>query len=245
MPWASPRQPGGWTPVIRRFRDGHRETWWAADVTLAHEGPDQPSRLVVATTDPAALPAASTWYLTTNLPRPGSPRAAESPLAPADLAEVVRLYGLRMWVEQSDKQVKQELGWADWQVRPDRAIRRHWHLVCCACSFCWWAWSRAPTGPSPLADVGSCQPDPADPSPPAAAGRGKMWAGEALRADRPNVPWAVVLRRVQAWLHPWTMLWRWWRAWPTVPHRCPYKPCLIGSDSATRWTATSDDNKVP
>lgn len=28
--------------------------------------------------------------------------------------------------------MKQELGWADWQVRTDRAIRRHWALVCCA-----------------------------------------------------------------------------------------------------------------
>ena len=42
---------------------------------------------------------------------------------PADLAEVVRLYGLRNWVEQSYKQVKVELGWADFQVRSDLAIR--------------------------------------------------------------------------------------------------------------------------
>ncbi|GAA2892237.1 hypothetical protein GCM10010517_56730 [Streptosporangium fragile] len=33
--------------------------------------PDEPYRLVIATTDPATLPEASTWYLTTNLPRPG------------------------------------------------------------------------------------------------------------------------------------------------------------------------------
>jgi hypothetical protein len=182
VPWAGPRRPGGWTAVVRRFRDGHRETWWAADVTLAHEGPDQPTRLVVATTDPAALPAASTWYLTTNLPRPGSLRATDSPLPPADLAEVVRLYGLRMWVEQSYKQVKQELGWADWQVRTDRAIRRHWHLVCCAFSFCWWAWSRAPAAPSPVADAGTRQPAPAAPPQPAAAGRGKnVGGGHAVR----------------------------------------------------------------
>jgi hypothetical protein len=51
----------------------------------------------------------------------------------------VRLYGLRNWVEQGYKQVKGELGWADFQVRSDRAIRRHWTLVCCAFSFCWQA----------------------------------------------------------------------------------------------------------
>ena len=53
---------------------------------------------------------------------------------------MVRLYGLRNWVEQGYKQVKHELGWADFQVRGDRAIRRHWTLVCCAFSFCWRAW---------------------------------------------------------------------------------------------------------
>jgi hypothetical protein len=60
-------------------------------------------------------------------------------LAPASVAEVVRLYGLRMWVEQSYKQVKRALGWSDYQVRSDLAIRRHWQLVLLAFSFCWWA----------------------------------------------------------------------------------------------------------
>src|SRR2546429_1379518 len=43
----------------------------------------------------------------------------------ASLAEIVRLYGIRHWIEQSYKQVKDELGWADFQVRSDIAIRRH------------------------------------------------------------------------------------------------------------------------
>jgi hypothetical protein len=70
-------------------------------------------------------------------------------LAPASVAEVVRLYGLRMWVEQSYKQVKHALGWSQYQVRGDLAIRRHWRLVCCAFSLCWWAYGRLPTeGPA-------------------------------------------------------------------------------------------------
>ena len=44
-----------------------------------------------------------------------------------------------------------------------------------------------------------------------------MWAGAPLGAARPNAAWPVALRRVQAWLHPWTMLWRWWRAWSAQP----------------------------
>ena len=39
----------------------------------------------------------------------------------------------------SYKQVKNSLGWAHYQVRKDISIRRHWQLVCCAFSFCWWA----------------------------------------------------------------------------------------------------------
>ena len=99
----------------------------------------------MATTDPKELPDKATWYLATNLPAPGSKRATDSELKAANLAEIVRLYGLRMWVEQSYKQVKHVLGWSDYQVRSDIAIRRHWQLVCCAFSFCWWAYGRLPT----------------------------------------------------------------------------------------------------
>jgi hypothetical protein len=151
LAWTSPAEPGDWTPVTRRFRDGHTETWWAADARLpaAGWGPDRRLRLVVATTDPATLPKLTSWYLITNLPHPERRRARPA-FAPADLAEVVRLYSLRNWVEQSYKQVKGELGWADFQVRSDRAIRRHWQLVCCAFSFCWRAWfAEPPPAPSP------------------------------------------------------------------------------------------------
>jgi SRSO17 transposase len=142
LTWGGPEEPGDWTPVTRRFRDGHTETWWAADATLpaAGWGPQRRRRLVVASTDPARLPKLSTWYLVTNLPRPGGRRASAAAFAPADLAEVVRRSSLRNWVEQSYKQVKHELGWADFQVRSDRAIRRHWQLVWCAFCFCWRAW---------------------------------------------------------------------------------------------------------
>jgi hypothetical protein len=126
--------------VTRTFRDGRTETWWAADAALGWWGPDGARRLVVATADPATLPDKATWYLVTNLPRPGSPREAGSPHPAASLAEITRIYGIRHWIEQSYKQVKDELGWADFQVRSDVAIRRHQALVNCAFSFCWAAW---------------------------------------------------------------------------------------------------------
>jgi hypothetical protein len=70
---------------------------------------------------------------------------------------VVRIYGLRQWVEQSFRQIKGELGFSDFQVRKDHGIRRHWELVFCAFPFCWWAYTntqqeeheRAFTDPQP------------------------------------------------------------------------------------------------
>ncbi|MFJ5310061.1 transposase [Streptomyces sp. NPDC088350] len=139
-----PENPSDWRPIARRFRDGHTETWWAADATLGGYGPNSTCRLVVATSDPGTLPEKATWYLTTNLPHPDAPHAATSTHSPADLAEIVRVYGLRPWIEQSYKQIKDELGWADFQVRSAKAIHRHQTLVNCAFSFCWDQWFAPP-----------------------------------------------------------------------------------------------------
>jgi hypothetical protein len=169
--WGGPDDPRDWHPVVRTFRDGHTETWHAAEATLGWWGPDGARRLVAATADPGTLPPKATWYLVTNLPRPGGPREAESPHPAADLAEITRIYGIRHWIEQSYKQVKDELGWADFQVRSDIAIRRHQVLVNCAFSFCWDAWfaDPAPAGappPAPGADGGErgARTRPADPA---------------------------------------------------------------------------------
>jgi hypothetical protein len=113
---------------------------------------------------------------------------------------VVRLYGLRMWVEQSYKQVKHVLGWSDYQVRSDIAIRRHWQLVLWAFSFCWWAYGRLPT--EELAETEN-EPTTAEP-----AGRGKRKLGAS---------WPEVLRAVRGWLEPWIMLWRYWKAFSGMP----------------------------
>jgi hypothetical protein len=115
-------QPGAWVRVKRHFRDGHVDVWWAVEVVAGPYGPDRTERAVAVTTDPATLPEHTTWYLATNL-------------QDADLATIVRLYGLRNWVEQSHQQVKHRLGWSQYQVRSDLAIR-HWTLVYCAFSFC-------------------------------------------------------------------------------------------------------------
>jgi DDE superfamily endonuclease len=137
--WSGPEQPGDWVGLERSFRDGRVEQWWALEAEGGPYGPERSERVVVVTTDPATLPERSTSYLVSNLPAPGCERAQKSQHSVADLAEVARLYALRSWIEQSYKQVKNSLGWAHYQVRKDLSIRRHWQLVCCAFSFCWWA----------------------------------------------------------------------------------------------------------
>ena len=172
--WVSAEQPGKWRRVSRTFRDGHQENWWVLEIVAGPYGPDKTERAIVATTDPLTLPDLSTWYLVTNLPalseRPGS----EPPFPPASLEEVIRLYGLRMWVEQSYKQVKHALGWSQYQVRSDQAIRRHWQLVWCAFSFCWYHASH-PTADAPAEAKAPAEPEALTPHnvPAASAGTGK------------------------------------------------------------------------
>jgi SRSO17 transposase len=176
--WEGADHPGAWRPVPRTFRDGHTETWWALEVIAGPYGPAKPTRAVVATTDPTTLPALSTWYLVTNLPAPRQ----ESIHPVADLAEIVRLYSLRNWVEQSYKQVKQSLGWAQYQVRSDRAIRRHWQLVCCAFSFCWWAAGHEAREAMPHeSEQESVNTDAPSPATAPVAGRGEN--GRAVHAE--------------------------------------------------------------
>jgi len=147
--WVSAQRPGKWGRITRTFRDGSTQDWWAVEIMAGPYGPDKQERAIVATTDPLTLPDASTWYLVTNLPAPTERPGTQLPFSPASLEEVIRLYGLRMWVEQSYKHVKHALGWSQYQVRSDQAIRRHWQVVWCAFSFCWYHASHPTPGPTP------------------------------------------------------------------------------------------------
>jgi DDE superfamily endonuclease len=112
--WEGAEHPGCWLKVTRAFRDGSQQDWWALELDIRPFGPQKQERLVITTTDPATLPDLTTYYLVTNLPASPSLRAPHSELVVASLEEVVRLYGLRMWVEQSYKQVKYALGWSEY-----------------------------------------------------------------------------------------------------------------------------------
>jgi hypothetical protein len=135
-------------------------------------------------------------------------------LVPADVAEVSRLYALRSWIEQSYKQVKNSLGWAHYQVRKDLSIRRHWQLVCCAFSFCWWA----------CRGCGEMSSSPAvvvlkDPEHPSSAATDGAVGGKRRTDTQPRalLSWPQALRKVRSWLAPYVMLWRYWRAFSGMP----------------------------
>jgi len=151
-----------WQKVKRRFRDGHRESWWAAELAFLHFGPRKAVRALCVTTDRRRLPPQSTWYLSSNLK--GS-----------SLEEITQLYAWRNWTEQGYKCVKGELGWADFQVRGDTAIRRHWLLVCAAFSFCWWQAAREGRLAAPRPAGGGSKPARAG----RRAGSGEKWPPEA------------------------------------------------------------------
>ena len=92
-------------------------------------------------------------------------------------------------------------------VRADQAIRRHWHLVFCAFSFCWRAWFTTgppvPTEPPAAADSGDTSPPergenglrPADTATPGLLAQD---APSGARMARPlDLPLALLARLVE------------------------------------------------
>jgi DDE superfamily endonuclease len=114
-----------WERTVRSDRHGQAIVRSIAELELGPSyGPTRSVRLVAATLDPVQLTPESTWYLAPSLP-----------LAQVSAPQVYERYRLRDGIEPCDKPVKHELGWADYQVRPERAMVRHWQLVLLAYTF--------------------------------------------------------------------------------------------------------------
>jgi hypothetical protein len=114
-----------WQRTVRSDTHGKELVRYVAELELGTTyGPTRGVRLIAATIDPATLKPESTWYLATSLS-----------LEEASPAGVYEWYRLRDWIEHFYKPVKHELGWADYQMRPERAIVRHWQLVLLAYTF--------------------------------------------------------------------------------------------------------------
>ena len=85
LAWGGPDDPGDWQPVTRRFRDGHAETWYAADAKLAVD----PMASAPLTRPPCRTRPPGTWSRTCPAPAgrarktartrpPGWPRSCAS-----------------------------------------------------------------------------------------------------------------------------------------------------------------------
>ncbi len=114
-----------WQRTVRFDSHGKELVRYIAELELGTAyGPTKGIRLVAATLDPRRLKPESTWYLASSLP-----------LREVSAEQVYEIYRLRDWIEHYYKPVKHELGWADYQMRPERAIVRHWQLVMLAYTF--------------------------------------------------------------------------------------------------------------
>jgi SRSO17 transposase len=105
-----------WRPFERVFTDGSSEQRFIREIVF---GQRHATRYFEITTDPATLPAETTWDLMTNLPG----KIERS---------VGNTFGLRTWIEYGFKQAKDELGWADYRLTDAQSIMRWWELVMCA-----------------------------------------------------------------------------------------------------------------
>jgi SRSO17 transposase len=114
-----------WERTVRFDSHGKELVRYIAELELGTTyGPTGGIRLIAATLDPQRLKPESTWYLATSFP-----------LAQVSAEQVYEIYRLRDWIEHYYKPVKHELGWTDYQMRPEQAIVRHWQLVMLAYTF--------------------------------------------------------------------------------------------------------------
>jgi hypothetical protein len=202
LAWSSPEQPSDWTSITRRFRDGHTQTWWAADASLpaAGWGPERRIRLVVATTDPPrcrGLPP-GTCSPTCAVPAASGHRPSRLPTWPRSCACAACATGSSRATSRS-------------RANSAGPTSRSAPIGRSAGTGSWWlARSRSAGGPgSPSiphhGDHQTSRPLMRRPC----GGR-----GPASAAARPAtvVAWPVTLRRVRGWLTPWVVLGRWWLA---------------------------------
>lgn len=102
--------------------------WFAYEQSLSHRPPEnryireiifgkrRDLRYFEITKDDTDPESADTWFIMTNLP--------------GKIQQTLgNLYSLRTWIEYSFKQVKDQLGWADFRLTDYNSIERWWEIV--------------------------------------------------------------------------------------------------------------------
>jgi hypothetical protein len=215
--------------VTRTFRDGHAETWHAADAELGWWGPDGARRLVVATADPATLPAKATWYLVTNLPGPAARARQTARTRPRAWPRSCGSTGSGTGLSKATSRSKTSSAGPTSRSAPTppSATRP-------------WSTARSASAGTPGSTT--------TPRRTSLEHRGRNPAAErgGTRAAPPPAPsWPQALRAIRAWLHPLdhaaALVAGVVRQAPTPtprPHHC--KPSSTRSRQATACTSTTD-----
>ena len=102
-----------WRKFERIFSDGKKEIRYIREIIYGKRCSEQ---YWLLTTDTEKLPANSTCYLMTHIPK-------------IKYYDIGNMYGIRTWVEYGLKQSKNELGWADFRVTNYAKIEKWWELV--------------------------------------------------------------------------------------------------------------------
>ena len=102
-----------WKEFDRTFSNGEHEPRYIREIIFGCRGP---VRYYHITTDIQEQPRESTWFIMTNLT--GNIQK-----------EVGNTYGLRTWIEYGFKQIKDELGWADFRLTNYPDIEKWWEIV--------------------------------------------------------------------------------------------------------------------
>ncbi|MFJ2378900.1 transposase [Streptomyces sp. NPDC087769] len=201
-----PEHPGDWTAVERTFRDGHTETWWAADAHLGWWGPDGNVRLIVATADPATLPAKATWYWPPTCPDPAAPARPIVPNPPLTCTKSSGSTASGTGSSRTTSRSRTNSGGPTSRPAPTppSAATRRW----------------SPAHSRSVGTPGSVRHPRFRPAQHQRS-RPKNRAGPRGGPTRPHQPhtasWPKAIRAVRAWLDPWTSLQRCWRAWSNAP----------------------------
>lgn len=102
-----------WKGFDRTFSNGEHEQRYIREIIFGRRGA---VRYYHITTDVQEQPPESTWFIMTNLT--------------GDIQkEVGNTYGMRTWIEYGFKQIKDELGWADFRLTNYQEIEKWWEVV--------------------------------------------------------------------------------------------------------------------
>jgi len=217
LAWHGPADPGDWQAVTRTFRDGHTETWYAADATLGWW--DRTASPAWLQSPPTRAPCRTrppgTWPPTCPAPAARARQTARTrrrtwPRSPGSTAS---------GTGSSRAASRSRTSWAGPTSRSARTPRSGGTRP--------WSTARSASAGTPGSARTRRSTTLRRRSQSPAAERG----GPRAAAPLPAPSWPRAIRAVRAWLSPWIALQRWWQEWSNAPPP-PQLQALIDSVAA-------------